>query len=356
MDDRKKRNRRGKDSFHKKDDRSRKTFIKCQEKDSKTVKPNSWKQDKGVENYSDKRKLSIAEQIDLMKAQGIRFNIVDEKKAMDYLAKHTYYFRLKFYGENYDKYCDGSHRGNYINLEFAYLKEISLLDLYLRRILFPIVTDVEHYVKVNLLQHLEHNKQEDGYSIVSEFFSRNKRLAHEINHQTGTYAGGLVQKYRGHFALWNVIEVITFNQLIYLFELYREKYSDNKDRLINHLLAVKSLRNSIAHDNCLLNNLRPVDSTINPVNKDILKTISNIEGIGSSMRKSKASVPFLSDFVATIHAFNVLVTSREERQDRMEELRGFLNGRCCRHEDYFTTNQIVSSAFDFMRKVVEHYY
>ena len=62
------------------------------------------------------------------------------------------------------------------------------------------------------------------------------------------------------------------------------------------------------------------------------------------------------DFVATIHAFNVLVTSREERQDRMEELRGFLNGRCCRHEDYFTTNQIVSSAFDFMRKVVEHYY
>ena len=48
-------------------------------------------------------KLSLEGQIQQMKAQNIGFNIVKEPEAIEYLSNHTYYFRLKYYAENYEK-------------------------------------------------------------------------------------------------------------------------------------------------------------------------------------------------------------------------------------------------------------
>lgn len=305
----------------------------------------------------DRRKMSIPEQIAQLKSQGIRFNIVGEPEAIEFLTDHTYYFRLKFYAENYDKYQPNMRKsGQYINLEFAYLKELALLDLYLRRTLFAMVMDVEHYVKIQLLRDVNENPKEDGYSIVDEFFQRFRWLERDLSRQRGLYAGGLIQKYKGNFAVWNVVEVITFSQLISLYELYHEKYGfDGKEDLAPFFWAVKTLRNSIAHNNSLLNNLRTVDNTIYPVNKDVARLLESIGGIGSTMARKKVSIPFLSDFTATIHAFNCIVTSKDEREMRMSELEGLLDGRFRRHQDYFKENQVISSAFEFINLVVKHY-
>ncbi|MBQ5921576.1 MAG: hypothetical protein IIW84_11075, partial [Selenomonadaceae bacterium] len=75
----------------------------------------------------------------------------------------------------------------YIDLDFAYLKELSLLDVYLRRVMFPIVMDVEHFAKINLLSSLQKNKREDGYSIVTELFKKQPWLAREIERQKAPY-------------------------------------------------------------------------------------------------------------------------------------------------------------------------
>jgi hypothetical protein len=68
-----------------------------------------------------KRKLTIDEQIDYMKNKsGIKFNIVSEEEAKNFLTKNTYYFKIKAYAKNYEKYQEGENAGKYINLEFAY--------------------------------------------------------------------------------------------------------------------------------------------------------------------------------------------------------------------------------------------
>lgn len=317
-------------------------------KPRKAVKPNM----KG-----DRRKMTLEEQIQQLKSQGIRFSIASEQEAADFLCNHSYYFRLKFYGENYDKYQPDSKRaGQYINLDFAYLKELALLDLYLRRVLFPLIMDVEHYTKVRLLQELGKNKKEDGYSIVVEFFQRFRWMERELARQRGLYAGGLVQKYKGNFAVWNVIEVITFSQLINLYELYHEKYGfGGQENLSPCFWAVKTLRNSIAHNNSLLNNLRPVDSTVYPVNKQIVAIMEEIPDISQERARRMASVPFLSDFTAALHAFTSVITSRDEHQMMMGSLFDFMENRFRRHEEYFHSNKIISDAFDFMGSVVKHY-
>ena len=48
-----------------------------------------------------REKFSIDGQIQQMKSKGIKFEMIDEKEAKEFLANHTYYFRLKFYANNY---------------------------------------------------------------------------------------------------------------------------------------------------------------------------------------------------------------------------------------------------------------
>ncbi|MEE1101868.1 MAG: Abi family protein [Agathobacter sp.] len=57
----------------------------------------------------------------------------------------------------------------YYNLDFAYIVELSKLDMYLRKIILELCLDVEHYLKVRLMNDLTNNNSEDGYNIVELF-------------------------------------------------------------------------------------------------------------------------------------------------------------------------------------------
>lgn len=48
-----------------------------------------------------------------MKSKGIKFNIFDEEKALHFLEFNTYFFKLKSYAKNYEKYLRGENCGKY---------------------------------------------------------------------------------------------------------------------------------------------------------------------------------------------------------------------------------------------------
>ena len=118
---------------------------------------------------------------------------------------------------------------------------------------------------------------------------------------------------------------------------------------------MRNIRNSIAHNNCLLHDLRAVDDSQAEKSEEICRIVSEIPGIGVSMRSTKLSVPFLYDFVTTMEVFDKIVTSRKEKIKQLELLYLVVNNRFSRHIDYFASNDIVRTAFDFMNKVVSHY-
>ena len=93
---------------------------------------------------TDKPKLTSAQLVAKMRDEkGILFNVMTEKTAEEYLREHNNYFRTAAYRKNYPKYQAGPNLGKYIRLEFAYLCEISKLDMYLRSILLQSCLDVE---------------------------------------------------------------------------------------------------------------------------------------------------------------------------------------------------------------------
>ena len=94
-----------------------------------------------------KRKLSIEEQIKNLEEKGVSFKIMDKEDAKKFLQYNNYYFKLKSYANNYPV---NPRTNKYVNLEFAYLVELSKLDMYIRKIVMDMALDIEHFLKTKM--------------------------------------------------------------------------------------------------------------------------------------------------------------------------------------------------------------
>ncbi|MDD4569461.1 MAG: Abi family protein [Tepidanaerobacteraceae bacterium] len=304
-----------------------------------------------------KVKLSIDGQIDYMKNKsGIQFNIINEEEAKDFLTNNTYYFKIKSYAKNYEKYIEGDNTGKYINLEFAYLKEMSTLDMYFRRVIMKLSLDTEHFLKTQLLRDFASNDEGDGYSIIDELFSTYDYIEGNITKKERNSAcSDLIIKYKGNFAIWNIVEALSFGDFTKLYQLYYSKY-ETKGSMEKYLWSVRFLRNAAAHNSCLLNSLRiPYSKKVKP-NMRIMNFLSKIDGISREARNSKMKNPVVHDFVVTLFVFNNVTTSEKIKKKTMEELKGLIDGRFIANKEFFRKNQLIISYYDFVKKVIDYFY
>ena len=116
-----------------------------------------------------KKKLTVDEQIIDLKKKGVKFSIKTEDEAKVFLRYNNFYFKLKTYAQNYEQYQKPELKGQYINLDFAYLVELSKLDMHFRKLIVKMCLDIEHFLKARLMYDVSNNGAEDGYNIVSEF-------------------------------------------------------------------------------------------------------------------------------------------------------------------------------------------
>lgn len=300
------------------------------------------------------RKLSTLEQIDHMKLKGIKFNIIDEQKAIQFLEFNNYYFKLKSYAKNYEKYLRGEECGKYLNLEFAYLVELSTLDLHLRKFIIKLCLDIEHHLKLKLVRDCCNNTLEDGYSIIEEFLRHNPNIKSDLEYKTTTYntvTHDLLVKFKDKLAIWNIVEVLTFGDFKKLYTKYYEKYPSN-DSLIHFIWSVNFLRNAAAHNNCLLNSLKKPYSRVER-NKAITPILSRNKNIKPDDRVKKMSNPIISDFIITLYVFRESVQSEAIKEKTIKELLDLLDNRALRNKDYFKNNPWIKSSYNFIRKNVD---
>ena len=312
----------------------------------------------GVTRMS-KPKLMLKEQIEYMRdKKGVLFNIISEEEALEFLEKSNYYFKLKSFAHNYEKYADPNvaQYNKYIDLEFAYLKELSTIDADFRYLILKLVLDVEHFLKVQLITDVSQDSQEDGYSIVSAFLSKMKpHLQDEImNKSTNSYCKALIEKYKDEFAVWNLIEVISFGDFIDLYEFYYSK-RNNPYSVKGKLYPIKWLRNAAAHNNCLLNNLsKPFSKRIEP-NKSIMNKIAKIKHMPKKSREKKMQNPPIHDFVVLLDVYFTVIRSNNTLKNGINSLNYFFKERCLKNKEYFQNNDNLKSNYEFLMKVVDFY-
>lgn len=313
-----------------------------------------------------KPKLSAEELVSKMKNEkGITFDYMSEDDAINFLKNKNNYYRLAAYRKNYDKRIAGEKKGTYIGLDFAYLVDLSIIDMRLRRLLFNMCSDVEHDLKVQLLNDITADEDEDGYSIVTAFVDDNEYLKEEIfKKRFSTYVGDLINKFftfdthknannkdiiddvEIRCPIWAFVEIISFGTFINLYEYY---YGDNSLVQKQLLHPVKSLRNACAHNNCIINNLRR--GYTRPTRK-VTQFISSIPNIHNDARRKYLSAQPIFEFCSLIVVYDNVV-SKDVKRHRYEELSNLVNDRMTKHSEYYESQQLLSSAYNFVKKIIE---
>lgn len=309
----------------------------------------------------DKIKLSPQEQIEHMKSKGIKFIIENEKCALLNLQNNTYYFKLKAYAKLFDKYKNTDKAGQYINLEFAYLRDLSIIDSLLRKKIFSIAIDIEHYLKVDLLNDVN-DSDEDGFEIINDFIDTNrKHFDREISSKKYNKAcSNLVQKYDNNFAIWNFIEIISFSDF---YNLYKFFYSRNTDFSLKksgkgkyHYLfnPVRILRNAAAHSNCLINSLKIPYVSKDDFNYNYQISSFLAKKLSRQTRNTQLSKPLIHDFCVLLYLYHN-IAPKTAQQYVFSDLRDFFNGRMIRNKSYYEKNSCICSAYEFTKTVIDYF-
>lgn len=224
----------------------------------------------------------------------------------------------------------------------------------MRKFIIKTTLDIEHFLKVQLLRHLERNNKEDGYSIVQKYLNAYSNIKSEIeNRKTNSTCCDLIDKYSDEFALWNIVEVLTFRQFIDLYEMYFSRYPF-RHSLKNCLKPIQFLRNAAAHNNCLINKLNGPYVRNITVNKTVENYVASIPTIKATSRNKKMANPVIHDFVTMLFVYDRVVTSKKTKEHMKKDLKELI-GRFTTNKDYFRSNATISSHIEFLEKLVDYF-
>lgn len=308
--------------------------------------------------------LSIDKQILHLQSKGVKFNLASIEDAKAYLSQNNNYFKLRAYRKNFPKHPGGELIGQYINLDFAMLKDLAIIDMRLRYTIIHLALDIEHFAKVKLLNAIEQGN-EDGYLIVTDYMQelaaddalngthRKETLDAELlRNLNNPYCGGIIANYNGHYPVWAFVEIIPLGSFVhfYGFCAKRLKRKDLTDDFYL-LSAVKKLRNAAAHNNCLIHDMGAKDSP----HKTNYKVLQALSGISKSTRNSKLQNVRMQQIVTLLYAHSVIVTSSGVHEYEKGQLQEIVK-RMHQNIDYYSGNDVILTNFSFFKKVVDILY
>ncbi len=304
-----------------------------------------------------KPKLTINEQILYMKSKGITFNLYDEQFAKRFLEEHSYFFKLKAYSKCFQKYINAAHPkyGQYVSLDFNQIVVLSEIDMKFRKSLLEMSLEIEHSLKVLMNKLISDDLTENGYSITQDFILRNPRVTKKIqeilSHCTSnSYVYDLVNKYQNDFASWNLVEILSFGDLVAFYEFYlkRKKLSSSYSNMLRY---VRFIRNASAHNNCMLNQLSVSGFRIEP-SKKVFQFVRNNMHLSTDRCNKLLAIPVLHDFAASVFVYKNLIKS-ENAYKRTKESFGSFQKYIDLNKTLFIKELNIISGLDFIESVIK---
>jgi len=225
-------------------------------------------------------------------------------------------------------------------------------------------SDIEHSICVQLIRDIDKDPECNGYDIVKQFLDENqKELKKIVATVNSPHTGDLLKKYftvrrndnNKHeienyedCPVWVLMELLSFGSIINFYLYYYE--SRDKPHIKRSLLnLVRSLRNAAAHNNCIIYDLNK--STSLPPSS-ISQFVSKIDTISKERRKKGLTSRVILEFVTLMYIYDKCVHGKVKKH-RLRELNELINNRMRLNEDYFKSNELLCSAYHFVKQVTD---
>ena len=315
--------------------------------------------------------IKISEMVPYLKNKNIKFELMTEIEAEEYLKNNNNYYNLTSYKNNFERYfINGNFVDKFIDLDFAYLKDLAIIDHRVRLVLFKMIIDIEHYLKVRILNLIEKIDEEDGYKIVNMFLEKDynddkfpKKVHNSIFKKIGSeYYQKIFSKYDldkdkklENIPIWEFLEIITFGELVNFYEFFSKYYQLEKEiKNVFILREIVKLRNAVAHNSCVLCDLNQKDNKYAPDFK-IVNFLNNC-GIGKETRNNKLSNSRIRQMTYTLYMFNEMVTSIGVRKNVAEDINKLFYERIIKYKEYYNNNELLKSIYTYFDKIIKKEY
>lgn len=313
--------------------------------------------------------IKISNMVHYLKNKNIKFECCLEQDAERYLRENNNYFNVTSYKNNFVRYQCGELEGKYIDLDFAYLKDLSIIDYRVRLVLFKMIIDIEHYLKIRILNIIEEISDEDGYKIVNLYLEKDfndkerPKMVHESIRKkvSNEYYQKIFSKYNldkdtkiENIPIWEFLEIITFGELINFFDFFTKYYKLDDNKYVFILREVNKLRNAVAHNSCVLcdlnkkNNNHRADTLVISYLKDC--------GVGKENRNTKLSNSRIRQITYTLYIFNIIISSKGIRNNVKHDITKLFYGRILLNKKYYTNSELLKSIYSYFDKIIEKNY
>ena len=215
--------------------------------------------------------------------------------------------------------------------------------------------DLEHYLKVKLVNDCQNNPVDDGYEVVEKFLESHLKVKDSIaqfNRVTG-YGENSFDKYLAAPAVWNFVEMVSFADFISFYAYYYD-FMRMECEYIKHFESVRRLRNACAHNSCLLVSFQPVQTFKTDFETNFELLGGNL-GISNGTISNCMKVPLLNDFAVMLSVYTKLISSPPIKEKTFEEIKEFFDNRMVYRKHYFEDKTDIKNAYQFARKVLDYY-
>ncbi len=315
--------------------------------------------------------MKVSEMVPYLKKKNIRFELISEEEAEKYLRDNNNYYNITAYKHNFERYMvNGVFVNRYIDLDFAYLKDLAIIDHRVRLLFFKMIIDIEHYLKMKILNLIENIDIEDGYRSVNLYLDKDfndekfpKKVHNSIFKKVGSeYYQKIFSKYDidkdkklENIPIWEFLEIITFGELVNFYDFFSKKYNLTKERKdIFILREIVKLRNAVAHNSCVLCDLDKKDNNYAPDFK-IVEYLNSC-GIGKETRDNKLSNSRIRQMTYTLYMFNEIITSNGVRKNVIDDINKLFYERIILHKKYYNNNELLKSIYTYFDKIIKKYY
>ena len=227
--------------------------------------------------------------------------------------------------------------------------------MFLRKILLKMTIDLEHYLKVKLVNDCQNNPVDDGYEVVEKFLESHPKVKDSLTQFTRAtgYGENSFRKYVAAPAVWNFVEMISFADFINFYAFYYD-FMRKECEYTKHFESVRRIRNACAHNVCMLSSFKAVQGFKSDLETNF-ELLGGKIGIGNGTISSCMKVPLLNDFAVMLSVYTKLISSPKIKEITIQEIKDFFDGRMVYRKHYFDGHTDIKNAYHFARKVLDYY-